>query len=138
MKIDLRSAALGAILVLLIGGVWYDGSVRPVIQNLTMEKAQAVGRANELESESAKYKAAAEHWAAIANSQQQAAPTNSTVAVLNAVRPGLGTVLNQIGKTIQQQQAASRIGTLTCPPEYPVLAQNEEGQWKCYQQTTSQ
>jgi hypothetical protein len=117
MNIDLKSAAIGLVLGLVVWGGWYAGSTRPVIQKLVEEKAQAVARANQLEQENAQYKTAAEHWFAVANTQPQQTPQDPTVAMLNAVRPGLGTVTSaavhalqnaQAQKAAQQQEAAAQ------------------------------
>jgi hypothetical protein len=118
MNIDLKSAAIGLALGLVVCGGWYAGSTRPVIQKLVEEKAQAVARANQLEQDNAKMKEIAEHWYAVANSQPQAAvqsqqlPQDPTVATLNAIRPGLGTLASVVNQAWQQHQAQQ-------PPKCP-------------------
>jgi hypothetical protein len=111
MTIDLKSVAIGFVAGMVLWGAWYSGSTRPVIDRLVTEKAQAIGRANTQEQEAAKYKAAAEHWFAVANSQPQAVPQDPTVAMLNTVRPGLGTlavVANQAWQQHKAQQQAEQ------------------------------
>lgn len=125
MNIDLKSAAIGLALGLVVCGGWYAGSTRPVIQKLVEEKAQAVGRANQLEQENTQYKTAAEHWFAVANSQPQQqpqqVPQDPAVAMLNAMRPGLGTLASAATQAWQQHQAQKAAATAvtqiqTCGP----------------------
>jgi hypothetical protein len=121
VNIDLKSSAIGLALGLVVCGGWYAGSTRQVINRLVEEKAQATGRANQLEQEKTQYKILAEHWFAVAESQTQAqpqqVPQDPAVAILNGVRPGLGTVTSaavhavqnaQAQKAAQQQQAAAQ------------------------------
>jgi hypothetical protein len=115
MNIDLKSAAIGLALGLVACGGWYAGSTRPVIQKLVEEKAQAVGRANTLEQEKIQYKTAAEHWFAVANAQPQPVSQDPAVAMLNAVRPGLGTVANAAVHALQNAQSSPR--TVTPQPQ---------------------
>lgn len=114
MNFDLKSVAIGAAIALAVCGAWYAGSTRPVIQKLVEEKAQAVGRANQLEQEKAQYKTAAEHWLEIANTQPQPAAQDPTAAALNTVRPGLGTVAAAVGKIIQNRKD-TQIAELQAP-----------------------
>ncbi len=105
MTIDLKAAALGFVLGLMVWGVWHAGKTQPAIDKLVEEKAQAIRRGNDQEQETAKYKAAAEHWFAVANAQPQAVPQDPTVGLLNTVRPGLGTAVVAVGQAWQQHQA---------------------------------
>jgi hypothetical protein len=114
MNIDLKSTAIGLGLGLVAWGGWYAGSTRPVIGKLVEEKANAINRANQFEQESAKYKGLAEHWFAVANSQPQSAvqsqqlPQDPAVAMLNGIRPGLGTLAAAANQAWQQHQAQQR------------------------------
>jgi len=133
MNLDLKSAAIGLALGLVVCGGWYAGSTRPVIQRLVEEKAQATGRANQLDQEKTQYKTAAEHWFAVSNSQtQQVAPQDPAVAMLNAVKPGLGTIASQLGKSLTPAPTSAAATPNGCPSESPIMARNNQGKWECF------
>lgn len=139
----------GVLLTAMVWAGWYSFSTKAVIAKLVEEKAQAVGRANQAEQESATYKAAAEHWFAVANSQPQQAVNSinwngdqiggrnagnvvnmdPAVGVLNTIRPGLGTLASAANQAWQQHQAQQ---PPKCPPgQFASRFGNEP--WTCKQ-----